>query len=108
MMWLLLLSPPQPLLVSVARVESRHVWTAKAGSHRGPYQVSTKFSKIPWWSLHIEPVARFEAWRQLKLWHKHAGGSWCGALRGYRYGWPGIKGERGQLYAAAVLPSVCR
>ena len=101
MMWLLLLSPPQPLLVSVARVESRHVWTAKAGSHRGPYQVSTRFSRLPWWALHLEPVARFEAWRHLRFWRRQAG-DWCGALRGYRYGTPGVEGELGHCYAAAV------
>lgn len=30
-------------------------------------------------------------------------GDWQGALRGYRYGYPGVRGERGQQYAAAVL-----
>jgi hypothetical protein len=99
--WLALLLPPQPLLVSVARVESRHVWTAKAGSHRGPYQVSSRFSRLPWWALHLEPVARFEAWRHLTYWHRQSG-SWCGALRGYRYGWAGVRGDKGQRYAAAV------
>jgi hypothetical protein len=101
LIWLALLLPPQPLLVSVARVESRHVWTARAGSHRGPYQVSSRFSRLPWWALHLEPVARFEAWRHLTYWHRQSG-SWCGALRGYRYGWAGVRGDKGQRYAAAV------
>lgn len=32
-----------------------------------------------------------------------AAGDWHGALRGYRHGYAGVRGERGQQYADAVL-----
>lgn len=90
------------ILSAVAWAESRDSWTAVAGSHRGPYQIAERHSRLPWWALHVEPVARLEAWRMLTWWHRRAG-DWHGALRGYRYGYPGVRGERGQQYAAAVL-----
>ena len=90
------------ILSAVAWAESRDNWMAVAGTHRGPYQIAVRHSRIPWWALHVEPVARLEAWRMLTWWHARAG-DWHGALRGYRYGYPGVRGERGQQYAAAVL-----
>jgi hypothetical protein len=69
------------LLSAVEWAESRGNWLAVAGTHRGPYQIAERFSRIPWW----------------------AGGDWHGALRGYRYGYPGVRGERGRQYAASVL-----
>lgn len=39
----------------------------------------------------------------LTRWHQRAGGDWHGALRGWRYGSAGLRGEVGNQYAAAVL-----
>lgn len=98
------LALPRPCLLSAVEwAESRGNWLAVAGTHRGPYQLAVRFSRIPWWALHIEPLARIEAQRMLARWHQRAGGDWHGALRGWRYGYPGVRGERGQQYAAAVL-----
>lgn len=91
------------LLRAVEWAESRGDWLAVAGSHRGPYQIAVRFSRLPWWALHVEPVARIEAWRQLAWWRARAAGDWHGALRGYRHGYAGVRGERGQQYADAVL-----
>lgn len=90
------------LLSAVEWAESRGNWLAVVGTHRGPYQIAERYSRIPWWALHIEPLARLEAQRMLTWWHRRAG-DWPGALRGYRYGFPGVRGERGHDYAAAVL-----
>lgn len=90
------------LLSAVEWAESRSNWLAVAGTHRGPYQIAVRFSRLPWWALHIEPLARVEAQRMLSRWHRSAG-DWHGALRGYRYGYPGVRGERGRQYAASVL-----
>jgi len=66
------------ILSAVAWAESLDSWTAVAGSHRGPYQIAVRHSRLPWWALHVEPVARLEAWRMLTWWHRRAG-DWHGA-----------------------------
>lgn len=37
------------ILSAVAWAESRNNWLAVAGTHRGPYQIAVRHSRIPWW-----------------------------------------------------------
>ena len=36
------------ILSAVAWAESRDSWAAVAGSHRGPYQIAVRHSRLPW------------------------------------------------------------
>lgn len=93
------------LLEAVAAVESGGQWWAVSpgGGCFGKFQLCARFARLPWPALFVPALAEHEARRQLDGWIGLAGGNVRRGLAGYRYGYPGLRGLRGDEYAAAVL-----
>lgn len=97
---------PARLEWAIEYAESRgEPWT-KRGGCMGVWQVNPAYAsplvrKAP--ALLYDPdVGRAEGRRALRGWLKPCGGEMTCALRGYRCGWAGVRGECGSRYAAAV------
>ena len=79
---------------------------AKRGVCRGLWQVDSRWAsplvrKSP--ALLYDPeTARAEGRRALRGWLRACGGDMTCALRGFRCGWAGVRGECGSSYAASV------
>jgi hypothetical protein len=93
------------VLDAVKWVESRGHWFARSprGRHVGAYQAAVAFARVPMPLLYLEPVARWEARRHLRVRLRQAGGDLSRALAAYRCGNDGLAGLCGATYAAAVL-----
>lgn len=109
-LWLTTPAPaefPARLEWAIEQTESGGDPWVKRGSHRGLWQVSSRWAtplvrKSP--ALLYDPeVGRAEGRRHLHGWLKVCDGDMRCALRGYRCGWGGIKAKCGRSYAAKVL-----
>lgn len=109
LLWFGLAAPaefPARLEWAIEYTESGGDPWSKRGVCRGLWQVNAEYAsphvrKSP--ALLYDPVvSRAEGRRALHGWSKICRGDMTCALRGYRCGWAGVRGECGSKYAAAV------
>ena len=108
LVWLTMMTPhfPAKLEWAIEYAESGGNPSVRRGDCRGLWQASAQYAtpavrKNPA-LLHDIDVGRAEGRRALAGWVKVCGGEMTCALRGYRCGWAGVRGECGSKYAAAV------
>lgn len=98
-----------PVVLDAVRwAESRGFWFARSpkGLHVGAYQAAVRFAHLRAPLLYLEPLARLECRRHLRVRLRQSGGDLRLALAAYRCGNAGLRGRCGTPYADAVLRRV--